>query len=435
MRIEHLAFFVRMENSMQYDVVIVGAGSAGASTALSCARRGLRTLCLDGRPLARAGASWINAIPRHCFSSAGITPSSGAERVSEGTPFYLIAGWDGPAVRIPSDGLIEVDMRRLVDRLQREATGAGAELRGGVAMRGLTEDGIATDGGEIKARFVVDASGMKGAGLLPRPEVPAERVCVAAQAVHRITDAQAAAAFFTSRGHRPGDVIVFTGIAGGYSIVNLALHGDRIGILTGAIPGLGHPSGARLLRDFVDQQDWIGERLSGGAGAIPLAAPRILARGRVALIGDAGGQVYAMHGSGVGAGLVAGALLAETLADGGTPEDYATRWLRSHGGNFAGAFLFAQLSSTLSTDEIAALMGSGLMTPGLLADGLAQRTPRLRPRELPELLAGAARQRRLIRKLAPALAKMAAAEALYTATPTRRGRETWERQLGRLLEG
>ncbi|MFT5680514.1 MAG: flavin-dependent dehydrogenase [Myxococcota bacterium] len=418
---------------MQFDVVIVGAGSAGAATALSCARRGLRTLCIDGKPLARAGASWINAIPRHCFTSARIAPPFGAERISEGTPFHLIAGWDGPSVHIPSDGLIEVDMRLLVDRLQREAIEAGAQLRGGVTMRGQTEQGVVTDDGEITARFVVDASGMKGAGLLPRPVVPAERICAAAQAVHRVTNEQAAADFFTSLGHRPGDVIVFTGIAGGYSIVNISLHGDRIGILTGAIPGLGHPSGAQLLRRFVAAQPWIGERLSGGAGAIPLAAPQHLARGAVALVGDAGGQVYAMHGSGVGAGMVAGELLAETLADGGTPEDYATRWLRTHGGNFAGAFLFARLSATLSTDEITALMAGGLMTPGLLADGLAQRTPRPRPRELPGMLGGVARQHRLIRRLAPALAKMAAAEALYAAIPARRGRSAWERQVARLL--
>ncbi|MDG1479491.1 MAG: NAD(P)/FAD-dependent oxidoreductase [Myxococcota bacterium] len=420
---------------MQYDVVIIGAGSAGASTALSCARRGLRTLCLDARHLSRAGASWINAIPRHCFTAAGITPPFGAEHVSEGAPFYLIAGWEGPSFRIPSDGLIEVDMRQLVDRLQREAIEAGAELRGRVAVRGLTEDGVAVDGEELKARVVVDASGMKGARLLAGPETPTARTCIAAQAVHRIADPQAAAAFFTSRGHRPGDVMVFTGIAGGYSIVNITLHGDRVGILTGSIPGLGFPSGTRLLREFVAQQDWVGERLSGGAGAIPLAAPFVLARDRVALVGDAGSQVYAMHGSGVGAGLVAGSILAETLANGGTPEDYATRWMRDHGGNFARAFLFAMLSSTLSIDELTALMGSGLMTPGLLADGLAQRTPRLRPRELPALLTGVARQRHLIRKLAPLLAKMAAAEALYATTPARRGREAWEQQVSRLLNG
>lgn len=424
-----------MENSMQYDVVIIGAGSAGASTALSCARRGLRTLCLDARPLSRAGASWINAIPRQCFTDAGITPPFGAEHVSEGTPFYLIAGWEGPSFRVPSDGLIEVDMRQLIDRLQREASAAGAELRGGVTMRGLTEDGVAVDGGELKARVVVDASGMKGARLLAGPETSATRTCIAAQAMHRITDAQAAAAFFTSRGRRPGDAMVFTGIAGGYSIVNVTLHGDRIGILTGSIPGLGFPSGAELLREFVAQQDWIGQRLSGGAGAIPLAAPLVLARDRVALVGDAGRQVYAMHGSGVGAGLVAGSILAETLANGGTPEDYATRWMRAHGGNFAGAFLFALFSSTLRTDELTALMESSLMTPGLLADGLAQRTPRLRLGELPTLLTGAARQRHLLRKLAPLLAKMAAAEALYAATPARTGREAWQRQVSRLLNG
>lgn len=418
---------------MKYDVAIIGAGSAGAATALSCARRGLKTLCIDGRPLGSAGASWINGIPRHCFAAAEISAPVGAERVSESTPFNMIAGWGPTTMRIPSEGLIEVDMRRLVDRLQQSALDAGAHLRGQVRAGALTDDGLATDQGELIARVVVDASGIKGAGLLPRQPTPPERICVAAQAVHRVADPQAADDFFTSRGQAPGEISVFTGVAGGYSIVNVGLHGDRVGILTGSIPGLGHPSGVQLLQRFVREQSWIGERLSGGAGPIPLSPPQVLARGRVALVGDAAGQVYAMHGSGVGAGMMAGAMLAQTLSEGGDPEDYSARWLRRHGSSFAGAFLFARFSSTLEVAELEALINSGILVPGLLSDGLLQRTPRLRTTELPAMLSGLVNQRHLIRRFSPVLAKMAAAEALYAAAPTRRGLPAWERQVTRLM--
>lgn len=417
---------------MKYDVAIIGAGSAGAATALACARQGLKTLCLDRRALGRAGASWINGIPRHCFTAAEIPAPDGAERVGESAPFNMIAGWGPTAIRIPSEGLIEVDMRRLVDRLQRSAIEAGAHLRGEVRAGELTEQGLATDEGEITARVVVDASGINGAGLLPRAPTPPERICVAAQATHRIDDPHAAANFFTASGYALDEHMVFTGIAGGYSIVNVSLHGDRVGILTGSIPGLGQPSGVQLLQRFVHEHSWIGERLSGGSGPIPLSPPQVLARGRVALVGDAAAQVYAVHGSGVGAGMVAGALLAETLAEGGEPEDYATRWLRRYGGNFAGAYLFARFSSTLDTEDLSALLSSGIMIPGLLGAALAQRTPRLRPAELPALLSGFAKQRSFIRRLSPVLAKMAAAEALYAMTPARHGRTAWEREVARL---
>ena len=418
---------------MQYDVAIVGAGSAGAATALACARQGLKTLCLDGRSLDRAGASWINGVPRHCFETAEIPAPEGAERRGESIPFNMIAGWGPTSIRVPSEGLLEVDMGLLVRRLQQSAIEAGAHLRGKVRAGGLTERGLETDEGEVIARVVVDASGMKGAGLLPRPPVPPERICVAAQAIYRVSDPQAAADFFTSRGYEPGEHMVFTGIAGGYSIVNVGLHGEELSILTGSIPSLGNPSGVQLLQRFVREHSWIGERLSGGSGPIPLSAPRLLARGRVALIGDAAGQVYSVHGSGVGAGMVAGAMLAKTLAEGGDPEDYATRWLRRHGGNFAGANLFARFSSTLDTEDLDALLQSGLMLPGLLAAALAQRTPRLRPADLPVLLSGLAKQRHFIRRLSPTIAKMAAAEALYATVPAHYGRQAWERQVARLM--
>ena len=132
---------------MQYDVAIVGAGSAGAATALACARQGLKTLCLDGRSLERAGASWINGVPRHCFETAEIPAPEGAERRGESIPFNMIAGWGPTSIRVPSEGLLEVDMGLLVRRLQQSAIEAGAHLRGKVRAGGLTERGLETDEG------------------------------------------------------------------------------------------------------------------------------------------------------------------------------------------------------------------------------------------------------------------------------------------------
>ena len=45
--------------------------------------------------------------------------------------------------------------------------------------------------------------------------------------------------------------MLFTGVAGGYSIVNVRRYGDRVYLLTGSIPADGQPSGKQLLDRFV----------------------------------------------------------------------------------------------------------------------------------------------------------------------------------------
>lgn len=168
-------------------------------------------------------------------------------------------------------------------------------------------------------------------------------------------DRQAAEAFFEARGVPVGETLCFTGVAGGYSIVNVSLHGDELGVLTGSIPHLGLPSGRQLLDRFAAEHPWVGERIFGGNRAIPLTPPHArLAEGPVALLGDSASRIFAAHGSGIGGQLVAAALLARTLAAGGSPEDWGRAWQRQHGGLFAGAALFARFSRGLSTDESSA---------------------------------------------------------------------------------
>jgi hypothetical protein len=89
--------------------------------------------------------------------------------------------------------------------------------------------------------------------------------------------------------------------------------------LTGAIPADGHAGGKALRDDLVRAQPWIGAMISGGSAAIPLRRPREeLTDGTVALIGDAACQVFSAHGSGIGAGMIAGKLVVDTVARGGT---------------------------------------------------------------------------------------------------------------------
>ena len=307
---------------MNADLAIVGAGSAGAALAGHAARAGMRVVVLDRRPLDDAGARWVNGVARWMFDEAGIAPPQGDERVGDERAFHLVAGRDCAARVVVRDHDVEgVDMRRLVARLQADARGAGAELRGDVNVHGLESSVLRTGAGDVRARYYVDASGLAGPRLLRQPRVPAVNICAAAQEMRRVRDLPAARAWFERHEVAPGDALCFTAVAGGYSILNVRLDGDEVSILTGSIPALGYPSGARILADFAAEQPWVGDTIFGGARTLPLRRPYdALAGGCVALLGDAACQVFSAHGSGVGIGLIAARMLADTLASGAGPD-------------------------------------------------------------------------------------------------------------------
>jgi flavin-dependent dehydrogenase len=425
-----------------YDVAIVGAGTAGAAAAALCAERGLSTVCVDRRPLHEAGARWVNGVPSACFPAAGIEPPAGDELHASDHVFHLIVGWGPRRLSLRGHGLLDVDMRALVERLQARARRAGAELRGEAAVTGFDGHRLSLGTDAIAARWFVDASGLGGARLLRQPAVPRHDLCAAAQWVHELADPAGAQAWLERHDAREDETLCFTSVAGGYSIVSVRVeppHGDRpaaVSLLTGSIPAQGHPSGQRLLDDFVEAHPWIGARRQGGARAVPLGRPHdVLAEGNVALLGDAAGQVFSAHGSGIAAGLLAARLLADTLAEGRGPEAYGARWQRRHGGTFAAYDVFRRFSQGLEIEEVAALLDAGVLDASSSIPALRQELPRPSPRQLARQLLGLARSPRVARRLAPVLGRMVAAQALYRSypdDPTQRAR--WSTWAARLLD-
>jgi flavin-dependent dehydrogenase len=377
----------------EWDLAIVGAGSAGAALASRAARRGLRVVCLERRALDDAGARWVNGVPAWMFDEACVARPRGEElRVVGDHAFHLHAGFDGPErITVRDHGVLDVDMRLLVARLQRDAREAGAELRGGVLVHGFRGQALATSDGDVRARWFVDASGLTGARLLDSPRVAPMDLCAAAQEVRAVRDAAEARAFFARRGAAPGDTLCFSCVAGGYSIVNARLEGDDVALLTGSVPAMGHPSGARLLETFAAGQPWIGARRFGGSRAIPLRRPYArLAQGRVAVLGDAACQVVSSCGSGVGIGLVAARILADALAEVGDLQAYDARFRARFGALLASHDLFRRFSQRLATRDIARLIRLGVFDETTARAGLEQRLPEVTPRAILSRVSGVA---------------------------------------------
>ncbi len=416
------------------DAVVIGAGTAGAAAAMALARRGMRTLCVDRRPLDDAGARWVNGVTLGSFQDAGIAPPEGEELISPGAGFHLIAGWGPRRVTIGQHGVPEVDMRHLVARLQRLAREAGATLVGGVRVDGVDAD-VHTSAGRVRTRWIIDASGLAGLRLLDPPTVDSRHICAASQSVRRLTDESAARRFWERHDAPYGENLCFTGVAGGYSIVNVSIHHGQVGILTGSIPGEGHPSGAALMRDFVQEHEWVGEEIFGGSRAIPVRRPfDRLTDGRVVAIGDASSQVFPAHGSGIGAGMVAANTLAEALADGRGAHRWAAEWMRGEGGLFASYDVFRRFSQQMSVRDLERLMETGLMDETTARAGKEQVPPEFPLPVIPAKIRGLVQLGAYGARMAAVIGKMQVVRALYRTYPEDpRKLPAWSRLAGRVF--
>ncbi|MCE9579928.1 MAG: FAD-dependent oxidoreductase [Deltaproteobacteria bacterium] len=421
------------------DAVVVGAGSSGAATAAFLAERGAQVLLVDRRPLARAGACWVNGVPAALLREAGVVLAAPgdarAELRSAPITTHLIAG--KARVVITDHDVLEIDMRHLVARLHDRARQAGVHLVDGVTVHAVTDRGVDTSAGPVAARWVIDASGVAGARLLDQPVVERRDLCAAAQEVRHVLDPAAARAFFAAHQVPEDEVMTLTGVLGGYSIINVRLHHDarEVSVLTGTIPDGVRRGGKALLNQFVAQQPWIGARIFGGAGAIPLrrAYDRI-AHGKVALVGDAACQVFPGHGSGVGSGLVAARLLADTLTRGDDLRAYEHAWHRRAGGLHAAFGVIRRWNQELRIEQLERLMASGFLDPDLSSAGLDQRQPRVSPRAVlrkARILAG---EPALGLALASTVVRASAVRALYARYPrSARAMPAWGRMVAAVV--
>lgn len=404
--------------SASYDMVIVGAGTAGAATALHAAASGLRVLCLEARPLDHAGAQWAAAIPTWCFEAAAIPLPTPPERLPQARSHRLIVGWAHQGPLVPNHGVLDLHLGQLVLRLQREARRRGAELRGQVRVLGRDGPRLLTTDGPIEARVLVDASGAGGARLLGQPLPRPGDLCHASHELHEVADIEGKRDYFARYGASPEDNLAFMGVQGGFSTLNLRSNGPNIGVLGAAIPEGGHPPGEAMVRRFVEQHPWVGRPLHGGSLRIPLRRPLDrLVSDRVAAVGDAAYMVFPAHGSGVGMGLVAGRLLALSLAEGFGLRGYAAIFMRRYGGTLAAFEIMRRFTQTLTQEELRRLLDSGLLGSFSIRKVLAQRFPLPGPRDLLTLVSGAIREPVLAQRFSLVLGGMLRAIWHYARYP------------------
>lgn len=451
-----------MPESGKYDALVLGAGSAGASAALSLARAGKSVIVVERRALADAGARWVNGVPLWMFDSASIDRPRKPELREAGR--FIVQAHDGKErIVINPSPAQPVDIRHLGARLRDLARDAGVRFvdRSGITDHELDRDGRLRslhferngDPFSCQARLFVDASGLNAVlrRRVPRLSVDTPRVephdlCSAAQYVMGLDTPAAAAAFLAREGLEPGDTLCTLGEDGGFSTANISVDPEagEAELLTGSIANGEHPSGERIVSRLCERYPWLGERRFGGAGAIPLRRPydRLGAAG-VALVGNAACQVFPAHGSGTGIGMIAGRLLARAVA---THEDigselalwsYQSLFHRRYGGLLAFYDLVRRHAQSLDAAAIAGLLRDRLINRQSQFAALDQRIPTPAGRELVAMLPGLGRRAREAFGLARALGPGPTLLAHYARYPEQvdeLGLRKWSRR-GAWLRG
>jgi flavin-dependent dehydrogenase len=156
----------------------------------------------------------------------------------------------------------------------------------------------------------------------------------------------------------------------------------------------------------------------------------------VALLGEAGCQVFGMHGSGTGNGLLAARALAEACdgqADPGAEEvtwAYQAAFHRGPGAVCAAYDVLRRMLASMSPAEVERLMVSGLLNVGLVLAGLDQRLPGPAQMDIASLPRALAAEPMLAARLTPTFARLGSIYTAHRAFPNRPGEWTLRRFSG-----
>ncbi|MFQ5423263.1 MAG: NAD(P)/FAD-dependent oxidoreductase [Phycisphaerae bacterium] len=111
-----------------FDVLILGAGPAGAAAAAAAARAGLRTVVCDRGPAPASGPrlEWLNPAAPPLIDQVGVTLSDAGVATLDRVKFIDVAG--RLETRVPlEEPVVLVDVTRLTDGFLQAARSAGAE--------------------------------------------------------------------------------------------------------------------------------------------------------------------------------------------------------------------------------------------------------------------------------------------------------------------
>lgn len=312
----------RGQGASRVDVLIVGAGPAGSTTARYCACKDLDVLVIDRRKEIGYPVQCGELLP-HTEEMYSIFPKgleleelfSVDPSLVEGESEHVdLVSPGGRSYRVEFRSHI-LDRRAFDKHLAKLASEAGARVETETSFLRIEDGVVVTSNGRLRPRVLVGADGpnsrvARQSGLEnPRWRYPA----ITCQALGKFEP----------------DVKMFFGrvAPGGYGWIIPKRDGANVGL--GFNPELVDLKPSELFRRFVADHSIEYSNLT--MGIIPMSGPvSSTVRGNTLLVGDAAGHVMATNGGGIPtammAGRVAGRTIMDHLRDGVPLSSYETRW-------------------------------------------------------------------------------------------------------------
>lgn len=306
--------------SEKYDVVIVGAGCAGAVLATRMAERGFRVLMIERRRREEIGQNWCDLVENESFELSGIEPPAPPEACPPFRSMDVLSPDTTASISIPDYPYRPINRKLLSERLLARAGNAGVELVTQCIATGLgVENGsvvsVTADRETYPCRVAVDASGLdrvlcrdipKGMGI-PRRLRTGDYISV----YRELRDVSPEA----GGGLVKGVARYYIGRYGGFSWVHADEEG-RVEVGTAVQDGRDSPDPREMVLGYVRSTPEIGDEIIRmGGGRIPTRRPlNTMVASGLMIIGDAACQATPLMGRGVGMAMVGAAIAADAAS-------------------------------------------------------------------------------------------------------------------------
>lgn len=290
---------------MDFDLVIIGLGPAGASAAIEAAKAGLSVACFEKKTVAGFPVQCAEFIPAMLDAGDLVISETSVQKINEMITFVEE---DTPDLTKNFSGHM-IDRRAFDASLVEKAKLAGAKCTFGVKLKSVSNNGklLFSDGKTITAKVILGADGPhsvigKTIGCVNTGIVETRQISVPLLKPHMATD-----------------IYLSNKIPGGYgwmfpkgdvANIGMGVYASQKDLLKPALEDL-HSRIAKTGQVGTDIIGYTGGAIPVG-GMIDVSGK--LGESLVLLAGDAAGLTNPVTGAGIAAGVMSGRLAAEAIA-------------------------------------------------------------------------------------------------------------------------